>query len=406
MKLCLGENIRKYRRKADLTQTQLAEKIGVSDQAVSRWENGTTYPDIELLPVLAGLFDCTLDELVGEAKDQKIERYWEELTAIPENGIKERCDVARRAFAECPNEFSFGQALCIELSLRCDIQDENVVNEVRHVALDILKRCTDDAMIRTNVLYALSMAETDDRIDEFLEQYVPGYDISRNTLLCKRYERRGEKEAYRMLTYRNNIDAVKRLLETDFDPTDPSPQKDPAASLPSLYAKLNFLNAIIGIDEETRRLHPVQGDGTPDMWFEDRMLYGLRISRCLATMGRTDDALDMLEEVTELCERFYGSVFIGDVLSYRTDKTGVSDMVVYNVWDNNGWRVVSSMTPDEKKAILQTAHISGLLGLFDAGRYYYCLVRREGDWAWFDPIREHPRYLACMERMKKAGEFA
>ena len=387
-----------------MTQEELAERLGVSYQAVSRWENGSTYPDIELLPVLAGLFGCTLDELVGEVKDERIERYWEELYAIPEGGTKETCDISRRAFAEFPNEFSFGRTLCIELALRCDVHDENVVKELRHVALDILERCTDDASVRTDIIRALSIAETDDHVDEFFERYVPSYDISRNALLRERYEMRGEKDAYCMLAHRSNIDAIKKLFGTNFEPADLSPQKDPAALLPSLYAKLDFLNAIIGVDEETRRSRPVFGDGVPDMWFDDRMICGLRISSRLAAMGRADDALDVLEELTELYESFYGNVNIGDVLSYRIDKTGNSDTVIYNIWsDDGGWRVVSSYSSDENIAILKAMHTTEIIGYFGSARYYYCLVRHEGSWEWFDSIREHPRYLACMERMKKAG---
>ena len=43
MKLSIGENIRKYRKQADLTQEELADKLGVSYQSVSRWENGVSH---------------------------------------------------------------------------------------------------------------------------------------------------------------------------------------------------------------------------------------------------------------------------------------------------------------------------------------------------------------------------
>lgn len=65
MKLNIGENIRSCRRKMNLTQEQLAERLGVSFQSVSRWENGLTYPDMELLPALTGIFGVTADELPG-----------------------------------------------------------------------------------------------------------------------------------------------------------------------------------------------------------------------------------------------------------------------------------------------------------------------------------------------------
>lgn len=63
MKLTIGENIRNYRRKQDLTQEEFAERLGVSYQSVSRWENGATYPDIELLPAISKLLGITVDEL-------------------------------------------------------------------------------------------------------------------------------------------------------------------------------------------------------------------------------------------------------------------------------------------------------------------------------------------------------
>ena len=71
MKLNIGENLRRLRRAADMTQEQLADKLGVAYQSVSRWENGTTYPDMEFLPVLAGIFGVTVDELLcGKAEPE------------------------------------------------------------------------------------------------------------------------------------------------------------------------------------------------------------------------------------------------------------------------------------------------------------------------------------------------
>ncbi len=63
MKLNLGNNIKRYRKEKDMTQEALAEYLGVFPQAVSRWENNTTYPDMELIPVLAHLFEISTDEL-------------------------------------------------------------------------------------------------------------------------------------------------------------------------------------------------------------------------------------------------------------------------------------------------------------------------------------------------------
>ena len=65
MKLTIGENIRNFRKKHDLTQEAFADRLGVTYQSVSRWENGTTYPDLELLPAIAEALSVTFDELLG-----------------------------------------------------------------------------------------------------------------------------------------------------------------------------------------------------------------------------------------------------------------------------------------------------------------------------------------------------
>ncbi|CAJ1177216.1 transcriptional regulator [Companilactobacillus paralimentarius DSM 13238 = JCM 10415] len=58
------EQIRKYRKQYNFSQEELADKIYVSRQTISNWENGKSYPDIENLLILSTLFHITLDELI------------------------------------------------------------------------------------------------------------------------------------------------------------------------------------------------------------------------------------------------------------------------------------------------------------------------------------------------------
>lgn len=66
MKLAIGDNIKSLRKSKNITQENLAEMLGVSCQSVSRWELGTCYPDMELLPELARIFNISVDQLLGE----------------------------------------------------------------------------------------------------------------------------------------------------------------------------------------------------------------------------------------------------------------------------------------------------------------------------------------------------
>lgn len=61
----LGKNIAKYRKEKHLTQAALAGMLGVSFQAVSKWENGYSMPDIQLLPQLAAVLNVSCDILFG-----------------------------------------------------------------------------------------------------------------------------------------------------------------------------------------------------------------------------------------------------------------------------------------------------------------------------------------------------
>ncbi len=68
MKEHIGRHIAHYRKKAGMTQEQLAEKMGVTSQAVSKWENGLTCPDLDSVAELAGFLGVAVEQLIhGDA---------------------------------------------------------------------------------------------------------------------------------------------------------------------------------------------------------------------------------------------------------------------------------------------------------------------------------------------------
>ena len=56
---------KELRKLQELTQEQVAEMLGVTSQAISKWECGTSYPDIEMLPIIANIFKVSTDYLLG-----------------------------------------------------------------------------------------------------------------------------------------------------------------------------------------------------------------------------------------------------------------------------------------------------------------------------------------------------
>ena len=85
----LSEKIYSLRRKNGLSQEQLAEKIGVSRQAISKWETGTAIPDIEILLELSKIYGVTINDLLEpKIQPQKITDF-EQISSIPENELRE-----------------------------------------------------------------------------------------------------------------------------------------------------------------------------------------------------------------------------------------------------------------------------------------------------------------------------
>ena len=70
----LGKKIRQLRFKASLTQEQLAEKLGIAPQSVSKWENSVAMPDISALPLIAEVFGVSIDDLFDLTNEQRFNR--------------------------------------------------------------------------------------------------------------------------------------------------------------------------------------------------------------------------------------------------------------------------------------------------------------------------------------------
>ena len=112
----IGETIRFYRQKEGLTQDALAAKLLVSPQAVSKWENGQTAPDIALLLPLSRVLRVSVNEILGGDRRSELEREWqraapfgEELTLlISEEALKEFPDDETFLYRRACDEYHLG----------------------------------------------------------------------------------------------------------------------------------------------------------------------------------------------------------------------------------------------------------------------------------------------------------
>lgn len=70
--MILCSTIAHYRKICGLTQEQLAQELGISAKAISKWENNLSYPDISLIPKISNIFNITIDELFGKKYERDV----------------------------------------------------------------------------------------------------------------------------------------------------------------------------------------------------------------------------------------------------------------------------------------------------------------------------------------------
>lgn len=160
----IHEQIRKHRRQAGLTQEQLANCLGVSTPAVSKWENGITYPDVTLLPALARLLKIDMNTLMCFKENltkQEIAGFLLNVSEIIKSeGIDAGFKAAMDKIQEYPNciELLHSSALTLESSLLMSGMTEDEKETYMSRIITLYERAADsgDQEIAVRARYMLA----------------------------------------------------------------------------------------------------------------------------------------------------------------------------------------------------------------------------------------------------------
>lgn len=152
MTIYFGENLKKLRKSKDLTQDALADFLGMSFQAVSKWERGETYPDITMLPVIASFFGVTVDSLLGTdmiEKEKQINEYCKEYSRLWNEGkIQDVRDMLKTAIIEFPGNYDL-LSKYLNALIHAQYDDDyllSIKTEVHRVYDTIQNYCTIDSI--------------------------------------------------------------------------------------------------------------------------------------------------------------------------------------------------------------------------------------------------------------------
>ena len=289
MKLTIGENFRNFRRKNDLTQEALAERLGVTYQSVSRWENGATYPDLELLPAISEVLSVTVDELLGMPQIEKEKRAVQAYDELRRECAKRDYDAEkivillqdiRRNYLDSESAWR----PWVEGNDRA-FRDPKVLPAARQLAEAYLERHP----MNPHVLKTLAEIEDEEHLQAFLDRYTTPFDCSARALLFTRYLRRWDGERFEperkfQLYQAFNILLCPRYLLGLNDSEENTDAAD------------RFMETMLSL---------IRGDAAderPDMWAADRLELGLKVAVRLAKNGQTEESLARLEAVVKLLE--------------------------------------------------------------------------------------------------------
>lgn len=126
--MTIGSVIASNRKRLNITQDALAQKLGVTNQAVSKWELDQACPDIQLLPILADIFGITMDELFGRENPGNLGNSVEGLPWQDDDTLRIVLYQGRRLLKHCPAaaQLSFvykGPALNIDSAITVNCGD-------------------------------------------------------------------------------------------------------------------------------------------------------------------------------------------------------------------------------------------------------------------------------------------
>ena len=160
----IGQRIKELRRKNDLTQEKLADFLGVTYQSVSKWECGTTMPDLAMIVPLARLLGVTADELLGMKPVETDERkaYFDaEFFQFWKKDHAHDLEIAREAVAEYPGDCRYLYWLASDEwyvgysdeYAGTDTETQFLTSAVRHYEM-VLENC-EDTELRRRTLFGL-----------------------------------------------------------------------------------------------------------------------------------------------------------------------------------------------------------------------------------------------------------
>jgi len=363
MKLNLCESIRRLRRGCDMTQEAVADALGVTYQAVSRWETGQSYPDIELLPSIAALFGVDMDVLFGmdpENLDEQIRKFNDEMDDAPD--VDTQIAIAKRYDEAYPSAVRFKRAL-----LSCyvekgkDFTDKHLP-EMRRLCQFVVDHSEETDWQRDFALEKMICAEEDGETERWLNLLDRQSSVHSEDALKQRYDFRGEVETFNRFIQGDTLNSFNRCFADNFCKRSRESYKVASSRMEGQRVILRVIDAMRDTTTEE------------DGWLCDRIFWYTRLAAGCFGCGENEAGYAALDRAADLAEIF-AAIPDGTVLSYNC---AALDELSYTVGEV------------DKRDLIECRL------LFPLTTY--------GGWEWFNGVRDEERYISVCDRVRNIVE--
>lgn len=391
MNLNFGENLKKLRRSLDMTQDELAEALGLSIQAISRYETQAAYPDIEMLPVIAGYFGVTVDSLLGVSGEAKQRRRGEyRIKTGVEKDPEKRMEILKKWCSEFPDDW---EAVSFAMITIGDIpKDKQNLTELRRLAEKSVRLCT-DRIWRGNLIYRYLRAEPNEAVAmKFIEENNNEYDMSKASLMKEYYTGRDETKtrALNQSIYQKSISEAMHfmtLFRYGGDVRD---------AINGCELALDFLKKLSRNPCLTK----------PDMWIDDKVMALLRLSNNYLFFDETEEGYKALDTAVTLIENAL-SLPDGSGISYGSPKfdalSATTQKEVHVTLMNEELSAVTGFVLIMKidKSLLPDDYVNRVMYATS-----YRTIIAAPRWRNFTRYKDDPEYQKYVKRIKAAVDLS
>ena len=359
-----AEKFRTLRKQSNFTQEKIAEKLGVSGQAVSRWELGICYPDLELLAPIANCFGVTIDFLLSndnESKEKAHLCFLDEINCSPYD--EKRIEFVLEYCHNYP-DVSFYAYQLVDSIVCYVVGDQEKTKQYMSLLLQNAEKLLDTSY-RSGTIQLMSAVCDDSEVEKWLDM-APYSGFSRRYCLNNRAMLRKDFVGSHV---QNGLELFEHLADL-LDRRCPD-------SFGSEY-KAQFQRDIMKVIRSFGECE------VPDGW---KLFYAYKqlvLSACLFDKGEKDEGWQNFNSAISLCKHVFslkenwleiGGALFSDI---RVDKSWC------NAIDRNG----------AKHKLFNMHRLS-----FYNMEFIYSLLTNP-KWAWFDSVRNTEKYQAAVSWVK------